>query len=185
MLNENYWINTLWKGIEKIYNFSVKGLAKFSTQNQQNAINLLLLLNEQNWAGLQQQNGRRARGSLGENWFDQYLGEEQIPSYLLLASPLLSSTRWLLLLQRRGGAGSIHVKGPQLSSNPSEHPMVQNIWTIIDSSDLRIMRVICQMVAFLRDLRIRGLRSTIGATDQSSNFGRLWGLSRPNLNLIF
>jgi hypothetical protein len=51
-------MNTLWKGIEKIYNFRVKGLAKFDTQNQQNAINLLLLLDEQNWAGLQQQNGR-------------------------------------------------------------------------------------------------------------------------------
>jgi hypothetical protein len=60
-------MNTLWKGIEKIYNFSVKGLAKFGTKNQQNEINLLLLLNEQNWAGLQQQNGRRAGGSLGED----------------------------------------------------------------------------------------------------------------------
>jgi hypothetical protein len=53
-------MNTLWKGIEKIYNFRVKGLAKFGTQNQQNAINLLLLLDEQNWAALQQQNGQTA-----------------------------------------------------------------------------------------------------------------------------
>jgi hypothetical protein len=54
-------MNTLWKGIEKIYNFRVKGLAKFGTQNQQNAINLLLLLDEQNWAALQQQNGQTAQ----------------------------------------------------------------------------------------------------------------------------
>jgi hypothetical protein len=51
-------MNTLWRGIENIYNFRVKGLAKFGTQNQQNAINLLLLLDEQNWVGLQQQNRR-------------------------------------------------------------------------------------------------------------------------------
>jgi hypothetical protein len=30
------------KGIEKIYNFCVNGLAKFGTQNPQNAIDLLL-----------------------------------------------------------------------------------------------------------------------------------------------
>jgi hypothetical protein len=58
-------MNTLWKGIEKIYNFCVNGLAKIGTQNHQKAIDLLLLLNEQNWAGLQQQNERT--GSLGEN----------------------------------------------------------------------------------------------------------------------
>jgi hypothetical protein len=41
-----------------MYNFRVNGLAKIGTQNHQKAIDLLLLLNEQNWAGLQQQNGR-------------------------------------------------------------------------------------------------------------------------------
>jgi hypothetical protein len=49
---------TLWKGIEKMYNFRVNGLAKIGTQNHQKVIDLLLLLNKQNWAGLQQQNGR-------------------------------------------------------------------------------------------------------------------------------
>jgi hypothetical protein len=70
-----------------------------------------------------------------------------LPLSFLLASPLLSSTRWLLL-QRRGGAGSIHVKGGQLSSTPSEHPKVQNIRTILDSSHLQIIRVSSQTVAF-------------------------------------
>jgi hypothetical protein len=51
-------MNTLWKGIEDICNFCVNGLAKIGTQNHQKAIDLLLLLNEQNWARLQPQNGR-------------------------------------------------------------------------------------------------------------------------------
>jgi hypothetical protein len=51
-------MNTLCKGIENIYNFCVNGLDKIGTQNHQKAIDLLLLLNEQDWAGLQQQNGR-------------------------------------------------------------------------------------------------------------------------------
>jgi hypothetical protein len=158
-------------------NFHVKGLAKFGTQNQQNAINLLLLLNEQNWAGLQQQNGRTEQEN---HWREliRSIPRRRTNPFLplsLLASPLLSSTRWQLL-QRRGGAGSIHVKGAQLSSNPSEHPRVQNIRTILDSSDLRIMHVSSQTVAFRRDLRIRGLRSTIGATDQKVKF---WSTLKP------
>jgi hypothetical protein len=48
------------------------------------------------------------------------------------------------------------------------HPMVHIKRVTIHSSDLRIMRVSSQTVAFRRDLRIRGLRSTIGATDQKS-----------------
>jgi hypothetical protein len=40
----------------------------------------------------------------------------------------------------------------------------------IDSSDLRIEHVNIKMVAFRRDLHIRGLRSTIGATDQKVKF---------------
>jgi hypothetical protein len=35
-------MNTLWKGIEKIYNFGVKGLTKIRTHNPQNMIDLLL-----------------------------------------------------------------------------------------------------------------------------------------------
>jgi hypothetical protein len=35
-------MNPLWKGIENIYNFRVNGLTKFGTQDQQNAIDLLL-----------------------------------------------------------------------------------------------------------------------------------------------
>jgi hypothetical protein len=107
-----------------------------------------------------------------------------LPLSFLLASPLLSSTRWLLL-QMRSGAGSIHVKGAQLSSNPSELPMVQNIRTILDSSDLWIMRVSSQTVAFQEDLCIHGLWSTIGATDQKVKFWSTLSLSKPNLNLIF
>jgi hypothetical protein len=92
-----------------------------------------------------------------------------LPLSFLLASPLLFSTQWLLL-QRRGGTGHIHVKGAQLSSNPSEHPRVQNIRTILDLSDLRIKYVNSKMTVFRRDLRIRGLRSTIGATYQKVKF---------------
>jgi hypothetical protein len=92
-----------------------------------------------------------------------------LPLSFLLASPLLSSTRWLLL-QRRGSAGHIHVKGAQLSSNPSEHPRVQNIRTILDSSDLRIKHVNSKMVVFRRYLRIHGLRSTIRAMVQKVKF---------------
>jgi hypothetical protein len=58
------------------------------------------------------------------------------------------------------------------------YPMIHIKRVIIDSSDLRIMRVSSQTVAFRRDLRIRGLRSTIRATDQKVNFG-----STPEVSL--
>jgi hypothetical protein len=53
------------------------------------------------------------------------------------------------------------------------HPTVHIKRVIIDSSDLQIMRVSSQTVVFRRDLRIRGLRSTIRAMDQKVNFCQL------------
>jgi hypothetical protein len=48
----------------------------------------------------------------------------------------------------------------------------------IHSAVHQIMRVSSQTVAFRRDLRIRGLRSTIGATNQKFNF---WSTSEASL----
>jgi hypothetical protein len=36
--NQNSQINSLYKGIEKVYNLCLNGLANFSTKNHQNAI---------------------------------------------------------------------------------------------------------------------------------------------------
>jgi hypothetical protein len=47
------------------------------------------------------------------------------------AESIEESRRW----EEGGYAGSIHEK-VKLSSNPSEHPRVQNIRMILDSSDL-------------------------------------------------
>jgi hypothetical protein len=49
----------------------------------------------------------------------------------------------------------------------------------IHSSIHRIMHVSSQTVAFRRDLRIRGLRSTIRATDQKVKF---WSTPKVSLN---
>jgi hypothetical protein len=51
-----------------------------------------------------------------------------------------------------------------------KHPTVKNKLFIRDPSDLRIKHVNSKTAAFRRDLRIRGLRSTIGATVQKVKF---------------
>jgi hypothetical protein len=51
----------------------------------------------------------------------------------------------------------------------------------IHSSVHQIMRVNSQMIVFRRDLRIRGLRSTIRATDQKLNF---WSTPEVSLNQL-
>jgi hypothetical protein len=62
--------------------------------------------------------------------------------------------------------------------------MAENEQLTIDSSDFRIMHVSSQTVTFRQDLRIRGLRSTIRATDQKVNFWSTPKVSPNQLNFF-
>jgi hypothetical protein len=63
-----------------------------------------------------------------------------------------------------------------------KHTTAKNKLFICDLSDLQIQHVNSKTVAFRRDLRIRGLRSTIGATVQKVKF---WSTPEPLSNIFF
>jgi hypothetical protein len=77
----------------------------------------------------------------------------------------------------RGWLLSIPLKGENLVHSTTENKQV-----IQDSSILRIERVSIKMDAFQRDFRIRGLRSTIGATVQKVKF---WSTPEPLSNIFY
>jgi hypothetical protein len=76
-------MNTIWKGIEKIYNFHVKGLAKIGIQKPQNAIDLLLS-KVYNCCWINKTKSR----SPGENEFDTIPSRKKMFVPPLLAQPL-------------------------------------------------------------------------------------------------
>jgi hypothetical protein len=160
-------MNTIWNGIEKIYNFRFNGPAKIGTHNQQNTIDLLLgnstttIEEIRNWPVEYDGSGeptKIAGGAPGEGsrvWTGTWGGKRRRTGH--------ERRRQEEIWPEEGAVTAVYRGKPK-------HPMAKIQLLTCDPSDLWINHVNGKMVTFRRDLRIRGLRSIIRATVQKVKF---------------